>query len=263
MGVRSVLDSAVRKMMGVYRERLRSRIIFAVVKPSMPGIFTSMRMAAKSSSSTHRNASSPEEAATRRAPSVARISCIAMMLARSSSTMRMDACRESSIVSFGEHQERIAPEPACRPVGVHGVERMARPAQELCLPAHVRQVRAPGRIAVVDQPVTGVLEAREGRLLREVMDVPDAAPLVDERRAAGDLERGELERNVEELVASLRAQLAQEAEVILDVLEHVDRHHEVEPGALFLDDVGEPVLEFLVGLLRADRICDRRDFVAE
>jgi hypothetical protein len=56
------------KMIGVLRERLRSRIICAVVKPSIPGMRTSIRIAANSSSSTQRSASSPEAAITGRTP---------------------------------------------------------------------------------------------------------------------------------------------------------------------------------------------------
>ncbi len=56
------------KMMGVCRERLRSRISRAVSNPFRSGIFTSRRISAKSWSSRTRSASSPEEACTSARP---------------------------------------------------------------------------------------------------------------------------------------------------------------------------------------------------
>ena len=64
----SLLWKAVRKMIGVCCERSRSRISAAVSKPSMPGIWTSIRMTAKSSSRMRSSASSPERARTRSRP---------------------------------------------------------------------------------------------------------------------------------------------------------------------------------------------------
>jgi hypothetical protein len=57
--------TAVRKMIGVVRLRSRPRMNLAVSKPSMPGIWTSSRTTAKSSSSSALSASSPEPAARR------------------------------------------------------------------------------------------------------------------------------------------------------------------------------------------------------
>ena len=51
---------AVKKMIGVCCERGRVRIISAVSKPSMTGMFTSRRMTAKSWRSSARRASRPE-----------------------------------------------------------------------------------------------------------------------------------------------------------------------------------------------------------
>ena len=55
--------TAVRKMIGVVRLRSRPRMNFAVSKPSIPGIWTSSRTTAKSSSSSALSASSPDPAA--------------------------------------------------------------------------------------------------------------------------------------------------------------------------------------------------------
>ena len=61
------------KMMGMWAERLRPRIIAAVSSPSIPGMLTSRRMTAKSFLSTSRNASSPDFTMTRFWPSSSRI----------------------------------------------------------------------------------------------------------------------------------------------------------------------------------------------
>ena len=53
---------AVRKMIGVWADRLPLRISAAVSKPSMPGMLTSSRMTAKSCCSTCRSASAPDRA---------------------------------------------------------------------------------------------------------------------------------------------------------------------------------------------------------
>src|SRR5436305_538011 len=55
---------AVRKMIGMCRERSRSLMRAAVSNPSIPGICTSRRMTANSVSSRHRRASSPDGAVT-------------------------------------------------------------------------------------------------------------------------------------------------------------------------------------------------------
>ena len=79
---RSVLWKAVRKMIGVCCERSRSRIRAAVSKPSMPGIWTSIRITAKSSSRTRIRASSPERRRTRFRPMPPRIASRASRLLR-------------------------------------------------------------------------------------------------------------------------------------------------------------------------------------
>jgi hypothetical protein len=78
-------------MMGVSLERSRPRIIFAVSKPSMPGMRTSSRITAKSFFSTRRSASSPDCATIRFSPSVDSSSCSAYRLFGSSSTSRIFA----------------------------------------------------------------------------------------------------------------------------------------------------------------------------
>src|SRR5947208_1177945 len=120
--------------------------MLAVVKPSMPGMRTSSRIAAKSSSSTLRSASSPE-------------------------------------------------------------------------------------LAVMMRGARGVF--------REMVQVRHGAARVDERARAHHHLRRELERDVEDLVFAPGAELAQEREVILDVLEDVDRHDDIEERVL-VEQVGEP-----------------------
>src|SRR6186997_2333514 len=253
-------------MIGVYLERLRSRIMLAVVKPSMPGMRTSMMIAAKSSSSTLRSASSPEVAVTRRAPWLERISRMTPRLAGSSSTMRMLAWCESLMVArplSRERQQRVA---AQRPHGgvlVHLVQRLARKAHELRLPAEAAEVGAPRGVEMIEHGVSAILEGRERGLLREVVDVADGAARVEQGLAAQHFLRRELQRDVEDLVLGLVAQLPQEAEVILDVLEDVHRHHQVEADVGLVEQVGELEGEPLVRLLRADLVRVGRDLVAE
>ena len=54
------VEMAVTKMIGIERVRSRALISRAVSKPSSPGIWTSSRIAAKSSCSSALSASSPE-----------------------------------------------------------------------------------------------------------------------------------------------------------------------------------------------------------
>src|SRR5919198_4953786 len=84
--------AAVRKMIGVSRERSRLLIMRAVSKPSMPGMRTSSRITAKSFFSARRSASSPDWAIIRFWPSVESSSCNANRLFGSSSTSRIFAC---------------------------------------------------------------------------------------------------------------------------------------------------------------------------
>src|SRR4051794_7519241 len=88
--------AAVRKMIGVSRERSRLRMMRAVSKPSMPGMRTSSRITAKSFLSARRNASSPDCAIIRFWPSVESSSCNANRLFGSSSTSRIFACGAAS-----------------------------------------------------------------------------------------------------------------------------------------------------------------------
>src|SRR5438270_4178648 len=89
--------AAVRKMIGVSRERSRLRIMRAVSKPSMPGMRTSSRITAKSFLSARRSASSPDCAIIRFWPSVDKSSCSAKRLFGSSSTSRILACGVLSV----------------------------------------------------------------------------------------------------------------------------------------------------------------------
>src|SRR5512135_304061 len=84
----SVLWKAVRKMIGVCFDRLRSRISAAASNPSIFGIWTSIKMTAKSSSNTRIRASSPEHALTRFRPVPARTASRASRLLSWSSTSR-------------------------------------------------------------------------------------------------------------------------------------------------------------------------------
>src|SRR5260221_4358748 len=155
--------------------------MLAVVKPSMPGMRTSIRIAAKSSSSTLRSASSPELAVTRRAPSVVRTSFIAMRLARSSSTIRMLAGRESLTARLlRQNQQRVAAQHAHGGVPAHPVQRVARPPEQLRFPPQPAQLGAAGRVEMVDHLVAAVLERGERGLLGEVMDVAHAPARVDQ-----------------------------------------------------------------------------------
>src|SRR6185369_6441146 len=83
-------------MIGVWRERSRPRIIFAVSKPSMPGMRTSSRITAKSFLSASLSASSPDCATIRSWSSAASSSCSANRLFGSSSTMRIFALGAAS-----------------------------------------------------------------------------------------------------------------------------------------------------------------------
>src|SRR5688572_9534722 len=169
-------------MIGVLRERLRSRIMRAVVKPSIPGMRTSMRIAAKSSSRTARSAASPDDAVTRRAPSPRSTSSMARRLPRSSSTMRMLAWRSVPmfVMSFGQHQERLAAEHSRGGIRIHRVERLARALHELRLPAQAAQLGGARGVEMVDHLVAGVLEERERGLLAEVVDVAYRAAHVEQ-----------------------------------------------------------------------------------
>src|SRR5258706_8980411 len=237
---------------------------FAVVKPSMPGMCTSSRIAAKSSSCTLRSASSPEPAVTRRAP-MARISSrMPMREPKSSSTMRTLA----PLVSFigcalaCQHHQRIAAEHAHRRLGAHAVDGAPRPLEQRGFPAEAAKLGPPRRVEMVEDFVARVLERRERGLAREMMQVPDRAPCIDERLCAQHVLHRELERDVKDLVAPPGPQAAEEPEVVLDMLEDVDRHHHVE-----LDGILEGVA-LLVGDVRrrlaaTDLVGRRRNVVAD
>ena len=83
------MSLAVRKMMGVCRERSWPRIALAVSKPPIPGISTSSRTTANSSAWTRWRASSPERASTRFWPRSSRMARSERRLAGLSSTRRM------------------------------------------------------------------------------------------------------------------------------------------------------------------------------
>src|SRR5207248_2428133 len=125
------------------------------------------------------------------------------------------------------------------------VERLARNPHDLRFPAEAAELGASRGVEMIDDAIAAVLERGERGLLGEMVDVADAAARVDERRAANHFLRGELERNVEDLVLALVAQLAKEPEVVLDMLEHVDRHDDVEMRAVVVEQVreaeGEPL----------------------
>ena len=65
-GVLRLPSMAVRKMIGMSRVRSRRLMCAAVSKPSMPGIWTSSRITAKSSASSALSASSPGRGADQR-----------------------------------------------------------------------------------------------------------------------------------------------------------------------------------------------------
>ena len=85
----SVTLTAVTKMIGVFSKRGCWWIMLAVSKPSMPGMFTSSRMSANSSSISRCSASMPDLASTRRSPSGSRIARYVSNRPGWSSTSRM------------------------------------------------------------------------------------------------------------------------------------------------------------------------------
>src|SRR5690348_9343296 len=87
-------------MMGVERERSRSRIVLAAVKPSTPGRRASIKMTAKSCLRTQRSASSPDAARTTSCPEDCRSSCNAIRFFGSSSTIRMQARVDVGTTAF-------------------------------------------------------------------------------------------------------------------------------------------------------------------
>ena len=76
-------------MIGVCAVWRRLRIIAAVSKPSMPGMFTSSRMTAKSRSSRTRSASRPERAVITFWPKPSRMVSYTRSFSGRSSTTRM------------------------------------------------------------------------------------------------------------------------------------------------------------------------------
>ena len=68
---------------------------------------------------------------------------------------------------------------------------------------------------MVEHAIAAVFERRERGFLREVVDVSHATARIEERPAAQDLLRRELQRDVEDLVLPLVAQLPEETEVVL------------------------------------------------
>src|SRR5260370_24733529 len=85
----SFLPPAVRKIIGVFLDRSRERIVAAVSKPSIPGSCTSSRITAKSSLSRRRRASSPELALINVSPKPARTASSATKFSGRSSTRRI------------------------------------------------------------------------------------------------------------------------------------------------------------------------------
>src|SRR5579864_1425132 len=92
--------AAVRKMMGVCRERLSLRMSVAVSKPSMSGMRMSSRMSANSVFRICLSASFPAPAGTTLRPGPLRRCSIASRLWGSSSTTRMFALDEFDIVAI-------------------------------------------------------------------------------------------------------------------------------------------------------------------
>src|SRR5262245_18059341 len=100
------------------------------------------------------------------------------------------------------------------------------------------QLGRAARVVPVDDAIARVLEERERGVLREVVDVADRAAHPEELPRTQQRERRQVERNVEDLVRGPGAQLPQEAEAVLDVLEDIDRERDVEARVL-LQQVGE------------------------
>src|SRR5947209_5385795 len=96
---------AVRKMMGMCRLRSRSLMIFAVCRPSSTGICTSIRITAKSPSSSSRSASRPEVTLTSSCPSGWRMASSAIRFGGWSSTIRMRASGASMLPARPEADE--------------------------------------------------------------------------------------------------------------------------------------------------------------
>src|SRR5713101_2383726 len=142
-------------MIGVTRERARSRISFAVSKPSMRGIRTSSRITARSWLSAQRRASSPESASRRfwsRLPSSSRR---AYKFFGSSSTRRMLALRAPSI--------------RCRGCGRAEVKSL----YELLPDGVMHQLRVVAQPELAENPgPVGAYRARAQRhLLRDLVDL--------------------------------------------------------------------------------------------
>src|ERR1700704_3084530 len=89
------------KMIGVVSERRRCRMRAAVSKPSIPGMFTSSRMTAKSCLSRQRSASFPDAARTRFwFSSDNTVSCASSLSGRSSTIRMLTFSSAGSVVAL-------------------------------------------------------------------------------------------------------------------------------------------------------------------
>ena len=107
------------------------------------------------------------------------------------------------------------------------------------------------------------VEEGEGEILREGVDVTALSPLREKKAPVDHREREELERDVEDGVIRPRLQGPEEAEAVLDVLDHVDAEQQVERDRGVLgEEVGEAELQARRLAPEAELVRLRRDLVA-
>src|SRR5260221_5045151 len=109
--------------------------------------------------------------------------------------------------------------------------------------------------------ITRIRQHLQCDVFREVMKMPilsaKCAQLAEENGP-----RRDIERDMDDLVFAPRAQLAQEGEVVFQVLQHVHQEHQIVARGVVPPDVGEPEMKPLILPAVGERQSARRNVIS-
>src|SRR5262249_12850808 len=146
--------------------------------------------------------------------------------------------------SLDQDEETVAAQNPHRHIRVNGKGDLSWDLQNP-LQAITGKIDQSRRIEMIEDLVTDVLQRAQRGVLREVMKVGvEVAALQNAFLSPNGLSR-QIERNVEHRVTALVSDVSQKAEIVFQVLDHVEDQDEVEVDVLFLEDVGELVIDSL------------------
>src|SRR5882762_2815959 len=143
-------------------------------------------------------------------------------------TLNSSRSRAPPTLLFCQYQQGVAPEQPNGHIRVEREHHSPGDSHDAARQSLIGQFQTAGSVAVIDDGISAVLEGRERGLLEEIMQVTDVAPKLRDGPRPEHRLRGQVQRNVKDLVCSEFSEFLDERYVVLDVLDDIDGKNHIE-----------------------------------